>query len=168
MKKKLIIIGVSFLVVVLAILLFAAPLFWGTCKVYFDLNNGLLKKQWDSFGLIYWESIEETDYSKLLNKFGLGEESSNWKLADSEELGVRRSFFPQNVSYSYGRIAARAREFSVWVDFCIEYEELPIQEAREKTLFFHELVKKSSDSSEVQDNIIYHFNDLKSVRNKVN
>lgn len=128
----------------------------------------MLKKQWDSFGLIYWESIEETDYSKLLNKFGLGEESSNWKLADSEELGVRRSFFPQNVSYSYGRIAARAREFSVWVDFCIEYEELPIQEAREKTLFFHELVKKSSDSSEVQDNIIYHFNDLKSVRNKVN
>jgi len=161
MKKKLIIIGVSFLVVVSAILLFAAPYFWGTCKVYFDLNNGLLKKQWDSFGLVYWESIEETDYSKLLKKFGLGEESSDWKLADSEELGVRRSFFPQNVSYSYGKIAARAREFSVWINSCIEYEELPIQEAREKTQAFHELVKKSSDSSEVQDNIIHHFDDLK-------
>ena len=160
-KKKLIIIGVSFLVVASAILLFAAPLFWGTCKVYFDLNNGLLKKQWDSFGLIYWESIEETDYSKLLKKFGLGEESSNWKLADSEELGVRRSFFPQNVSYSYGRIAAKAREFSVWIDFCIKHEELPIQDAREKTQAFYELVKKSSDSPEERDHIIHHFDDLK-------
>lgn len=160
MKKKVVIIGVSLLVAVSAILLFTAPFFWGTCKVYFDLNNGLLKKQWDSFGFIYWESIEETDYSKLLNKFGLREESSNWKLAYGEELGVRRSFFPQNVSYSYGRIAARAREFSVWIDFCIESEELPIQEAREKTQFFYDLVKKS-DSSETRDYIIHHFDDLK-------
>ena len=78
MKKKVIIIGVSCLVAVLAILLFTAPIFWGTCKVYFDLNNGLVKKQWDSFGLVYWESIEETDYSKLLKKFELSEDPPNY------------------------------------------------------------------------------------------
>ena len=112
MKKK-VIIGVSVLTAVSAILLFTAPLFWGTCKVYFDLNNGLVKKQWDSFGLVYWESIKETDYSKLLKKFELNEEPPNWKLAYGEELGGRRFFFPQNLCYSYGRIATRAKMFSV-------------------------------------------------------
>ncbi|MBO6004832.1 MAG: hypothetical protein J6W90_04400 [Verrucomicrobia bacterium] len=158
MKKKAIIIGVSFFVVVLAILLFTAPFFWGTCKVYFDLNNGLAKKQWDSLGFVYWESIEETDYSKLLKKFELNEETSNWKLADSEELGGRRFFFPQNVSYSYGKIAAMAKMFSIWIAMCTEYEKLPTQEAREKVLYFSELVKKSGDSSEAKDYIIHHFN----------
>ena len=158
MKKKAIIIGVSFFVVVLAILLFTAPFFWGTCKVYFDLNNGLAKKQWDSLGFVYWESIEETDYSKLLKKLELNEETSNWKLADSEELGGRRFFFPQNVSYSYGKIAAMAKMFSIWIAMCTEYEKLPTQEAREKVLYFSELVKKSGDSSEAKDYIIHHFN----------
>ena len=158
MKKKAIIIGVSFFVVVLAILLFTAPFFWGTCKVYFDLNNGLAKKQWDSLGFVYWESIEETDYSKLLKKFELNEETSNWKLADSEELGGRRFFFPQNVSYSYGKIAAMAKMFSIWIAMCTEYENLPTQEPREKVLYFSELVKKSGDSSEAKDYIIHHFN----------
>lgn len=158
MKKKVIIIGVSFFVVVLAILLFAAPLFWGTSKVYFDLNNGLVKEQWDSFGLVYWESIEETDYSKLLKKFELSEETPNWKLAYGKELGGRRFFFPQNVSYSYGKIAAKAKMFSIWIAMCTEYENLPIQEAREKVLYFSELVKKSGDSSEAKDYIIHHFN----------
>lgn len=158
MKKKAIIIGVSFFVVVLAILLFTAPFFWGTCKVYFDLNNGLAKKQWDSLGFVYWESIEETNYSKLLKKFELNEETSNWKLADSEELGGRRFFFPQNVSYSYGKIAAMAKMFSIWIAMCTEYEKLPTQEAREKVLYFSELVKKSGDSSEAKDYIIHHFN----------
>ena len=157
MKKK-VIIGVSVLTAVSAILLFTAPLFWGTCKVYFDLNNGLVKKQWDSFGLVYWESIKETDYSKLLKKFKLREENPNWRLAYGEELGGRRFFFPQNVSYSYGRIATRAKMFSVWIAMCIEYENLPIQEAREKVLYFSELVKKSGDSSEAKDYIIHHFN----------
>ena len=157
MKKK-VIIGVSVLTAVSAILLFTAPLFWGTCKVYFDLNNGLLKKQWDSFGLVYWESIKETDYSKLLKKFKLREENPNWRLAYGEELGGRRFFFPQNLCYSYGRIASMTTAFSIWIAMCTEYENLPIQEAREKVLYFSELVKKSSDSSEAKDYIIHHFN----------
>ncbi|MBR5605797.1 MAG: hypothetical protein IKW70_05125 [Verrucomicrobia bacterium] len=150
MKKK-VIIGVSVLTAVSAILLFTAPLFWGTCKVYFDLNNGLVKKQWDSFGLVYWESIKETDYSKLLKKFKLREENPNWRLAYGEELGGRRFFFPQNLCYSYGRIASMTTAFSIWIAMCTEYENLPIQEAREKVLYFSELVKKSSDSSEAKD-----------------
>ena len=157
MKKK-VIIGVSVLTAVSAILLFTAPLFWGTCKVYFDLNNGLVKKQWDSFGLVYWESIKETDYSKLLKKFKLREENPNWRLAYGEELGGRRFFFPQNLCYSYGRIASMTTAFSIWIAMCTEYENLPIQEAREKVLYFSELVKKSGDSSEAKDYIIHHFN----------
>ena len=129
MKKK-VIIGVSVLTAVSAILLFTAPLFWGTCKVYFDLNNGLVKKQWDSFGLVYWESIKETDYSKLLKKFKLREENPNWRLAYGEELGGRRFFFPQNLCYSYGRIASMTTAFSIWIAMCTEYENLPIQEAQ--------------------------------------
>ena len=156
MKKK-VIIGVSVLTAVSAILLFTAPLFWGTCKVYFDLNNGLVKKQWDSFGLVYWESIKETDYSKLLKKFKLREENPNWRLAYGEELGGRRFFFPQNLCYSYGRIASMTTAFSIWIAMCTEYENLPIQEAREKVLYFSELVKKSGDSSEARDYIIDHF-----------
>ena len=156
MKKK-VIIGVSVLTAVSAILLFTAPLFWGTCKVYFDLNNGLVKKQWDSFGLVYWESIKETDYSKLLKKFELSEEPPNWKLAYGEELGGRRFFFPQNLCYSYGRIASMTTAFSIWIAMCTEYENLPIQEAREKVLYFSELVKKSGDSSEARNYIIDHF-----------
>ena len=156
MKKK-VIIGVSVLTAVSAILLFTAPLFWGTCKVYFDLNNGLVKKQWDSFGLVYWESIKETDYSKLLKKFKLREENPNWRLAYGEELGGRRFFFPQNLCYSYGRIASMTTAFSMWIAMCTEYENLPIQEAREKVLYFSELVKKSGDSSEAKDYIIDHF-----------
>ena len=156
MKKK-VIIGVSVLTAVSAILLFTAPLFWGTCTVYFDLNNGLVKKQWDSFGLVYWESIKETDYSKLLKKFKLREENPNWRLAYGEELGGRRFFFPQNLCYSYGRIASMTTAFSIWIAMCTEYENLPIQEAREKVLYFNELVKKSGDSSEAKDYIIDHF-----------
>ncbi|MBO4545793.1 MAG: hypothetical protein J5773_08430 [Verrucomicrobia bacterium] len=156
MKKK-VIIGVSVLTAVSAILLFTAPLFWGTCKVYFDLNNGLVKKQWDSFGLVYWESIKETDYSKLLKKFKLREENPNWRLAYGEELGGRRFFFPQNLCYSYGRIASMTTAFSIWIAMCTEYENLPIQEAREKVLYFSELVKKSGDSSEARNYIIDHF-----------
>ena len=156
MKKK-VIIGVSVLTAVSAILLFTAPLFWGTCKVYFDLNNGLVKKQWDSFGLVYWESIKETDYSKLLKKFKLREENPNWRLAYGEELGGRRFFFPQNLCYSYGRIASMTTAFSIWIAMCTEYENLPIQEAQEKVLYFSELVKKSGDSSEARDYIIDHF-----------
>ena len=41
---------------------------------------------------------------------------------------------------------------------CTEYENLPIQEAQEKVLYFSELVTKSGASSDARDYIIHHFN----------
>jgi transposase len=91
-----------------------------------------------SFGRVYQESLEESEFSKLLKNVGFQEQPPVWKLANVEELGIRRWFFPQHVSYTHGKIAADAYLFSQWVKF----NELDPAKAREEAARLLELIQK--------------------------
>src|SRR5438445_3801088 len=108
MKKRLLIIAVVCTAAAIAILLvaLACPQAAATRKSYLDINTGRLRVQWVGVTRVYRESIEETDFSTLLKNHGLAEGPTEWRLANVEELGIRRLFFPQHVTYAYGKIAA--------------------------------------------------------------
>src|SRR6266545_5920247 len=108
-----IIVGVLLAVIVVV---FACPQVSATRNSYFDTNSGRLKVQCVSFGRIYQESVQETEYSKLLKSLGFEELPAEWKPAYSTELGIRRFFHAQNVSYHYGRVRARVKEFIMWLE----------------------------------------------------
>jgi len=140
--RSKIIAGVSLCVVIGAILVvFACPQVAATRYSYFDPNNGRLNEQWVSFGRVYRESVEETDYSKLLKSLGFDELPAEWKRADAEELGIRRFFYAQQVSYRYGKIASDARMFSIWLGML---EKATSQEKREYAARFRALLQKGT------------------------
>lgn len=146
-----IIVGV-FLAVIAAVVVvaFACPQVAATRNSYFDTNSGRLKVQCVSFGRIYQESVEETEYSKLLKSLGFEEQPADWKPANAEELGIRRWFAPQHVSYTYGKIAADAYMFSQWV----KLNELSPAKAREETVRLRELIRKG-DSWEIKQHVAH-------------
>ena len=129
------------LIVAVIVVVFAFPQVAATRNIYFDTNSGRLKVQYVSFGRIYHESVEETEYSKLLKEFGFEEESADWRPAFSTELGIRRFFHPQNVSYHYGRVRARVKEFSMWLEL---QEKADAREKREQLAKFRALVREGS------------------------
>lgn len=109
-----IIVGV-FLTVIVAVIVvvFACPQVAATRNSYFDTTNGRLKVQCVSFGRIYQESVEETEYSKLLKKFGFEELPADWKPANSAELGIRRLLETQHVHHQYGKLPTDATTFEI-------------------------------------------------------
>jgi hypothetical protein len=129
------------LIVAVIVVVFAFPQVAATRKIYFDTNSGRLKVQCVGFGRIYHESVEETEYSKLLKEFGFEDESADWKPAFSRELGIRRFFHPQNVSYPYGRVRARLKEFTMWLEL---QEKADAREKREQLAKCRALVREGS------------------------
>src|SRR5712671_3111603 len=108
-KMKLhhiLIAGLFAFVMAVLVVVFICPQLAATRKSYFDRNNGRIRVQWVGFGRVYKELVEETDFSKLLKNLDLAELPADWKPANSEELGMRRLFLPQHVSYTDGKVAA--------------------------------------------------------------
>lgn len=142
-----IIIGVAAaLIPVSMVIVLAFPQIAATHLSYFDTNSGRLKQQWVSFGRVYREAVEETEYSKLLKNLGFPEQPTEWKLANAEELGIRRWFFPQHVSYTPGKLAADAYLFSQLV----KVNEPAPAKAREEAARLRQLIQKGN-ASEVKD-----------------
>ena len=140
MKRRvtdIIAVAVAVILTGLAVV-FAFPQVAGTRNVYLDTNNGRLKVQCVSFGRIYQESVEETEYSKLLKSLGFEELPAGWKPAYATELGVRRFFYAQNVSYQYGRVRACVKEFTLWLEL---QEGADAREKREQVAKFRALVR---------------------------
>ena len=146
MKKRVkIIAGVIFTTALVALVVIVAfPQVAATRYGYFDVNNGRKKVEWVSFGHIYWQSIEDTEYSKLLKNLGLKETSPDWKLATQEEIGLRRFFYAQYVDYFMGKIEADSKVFAM----TIELKKPGEAKAREMAEHYRSLVQKG-DSSEV-------------------
>lgn len=136
-----IIAGVFLALIVAAIVVFACPQIAATRNSYFDTTNGRLKVQCVSFGRVYLESVDETEYSKLLKEFGFKELPADWKPAYATELGIRRFFHAQNVSYHHGKVRARAKEFTIWLEL---QEKMPRQEKREHLNKFRTLVREGT------------------------
>lgn len=133
--------GASLAVIVTAIVtVFACPQVAATRNSYFDTNNGRLKVECVSLGRIYEDSVEETEYSKLLKNLGFEEQPPEWKLANAEELGIRRWFFPQHVSYTHGKIAADAYLFSQLV----KLNETGSGKAHEQAAHLRVLIQKGN------------------------
>lgn len=141
------IIGVAVAVILACVMVvFVFPQVAATRLSYFDTNNGRLKQQWVSFGRVYREAVEETEYSRLLKNLGFAEQPTEWRLANAEELGIRRWFFPQHVSYTHGKLAADAYLFSQLVKF----NETAPAKARDEAARLRDLIQKGN-ASEVKD-----------------
>jgi hypothetical protein len=144
--RNKVIAGGAFAIIVAAIsVIVGCPQFAATRNSYFDANNGRLKIQWVCFGRVYRESIEETEYSKLLKELGFEEQPAEWKPANTEELGIRRWFLPQHVSYTHGGIAADAYVFTRWA----KSGEIGQVNVHQETAKFRNLIQKG-DLGEVE------------------
>jgi len=78
-------------IVVVLVLLMIPVMQLETSRVYFDYNNGRIKRQAVVVDLVYHESIEETAYSKLLKAHGFAELPANWGWFAAEGLGGYRA-----------------------------------------------------------------------------
>ena len=103
------------------------------------------KVEWVSFGRVYRQSIEDTEYSKLLKNLGFKETPPDWKLGTQEEMGLRRLFCAQYVDFFMGKIEADSKVFAL----TIELKKPDEAKAREMAEHYRSLVQKG-DSSEVR------------------
>jgi hypothetical protein len=116
---------------------------------YLDINNGWSKIVWTTFGIPWKSSIQETEFSKLLNELGFSETNAVWKLATQEGFGLfglvwRRPI--QFVDYREGTIKHSAEQFAL----VIEVQKLEKTTARQKAEHFRGLVQKG-DWQEVNE-----------------
>lgn len=130
----------------MVVVAFAFPQVAAYQVTYFDLSSGRVMREWVSFGRTYKRTMEETEYSRLLRKYAVEAPPPQWKKAFQKELGIRRLFFPQNVCYPYGRVAAAAREFAVFLEFTEPGEN----ETRELISQFRALLQKGTPK-EIRD-----------------
>jgi hypothetical protein len=154
MKTRMkIIVGVVLSLIVAGILvLFAYPQVAATLHSYFDVNNGRMKVECISFGRVYRESIEKTEYSKLLKRFGFEELPTDWKPANSAELGIKRLLDTQHVHHEYAKVPSDAKTFAAWLQL---QEKMSEQERREKLNKFRTLVREGTP-----DQVHEYVNDL--------
>ena len=147
MKKRVkIIAGVTLAIVLVAVVVVIAfPQVAATRYGYFDANSGRKKVECISFGRVYQQSVEDTEYSKLLKNLGYKETPAEWKLASRESIGLRNLFPPGFVDYQEGTIEAQSRMFAMTV----EMKKLDEAKARELVERFRALIQKG-DSSEVR------------------
>ncbi|MCX7625399.1 MAG: hypothetical protein N2Z21_04230 [Candidatus Sumerlaeaceae bacterium] len=140
MKKCTKIIAGAFLALIAApfVIVFACPRVAATRNSYFDTNNGRLKIEYVSFGRVYRQFIEETEYSKLLKKFGFEELPPEWKPANSAELGIRRLLETQHVHHQYAKLPTDAMTFALWLQLL---EGASDQEKREQLEKFRTLLR---------------------------
>ncbi|MBI5386480.1 MAG: hypothetical protein HZA90_17550 [Verrucomicrobia bacterium] len=143
MKKRTKIIASVLLAIIVAaiVIAFGCPQVAATRNSYFDTSNGQLKVQCVSFGRIYRESVEETEYSKLLKKFGFEELPADWKPANSAELGIRRLFETQHVHHQFAKLPTDATTFAAWLQL---QERASEQEKREQLNKFRTLVREGT------------------------
>jgi hypothetical protein len=136
-----IIVGVFLALLIGAIVLFAFPQVAATRHSYFDVNSGRVKTECISLGRVYSESVEETEYSKLLRQFGFEEQPADWKPANSTELGIRRLLDTQHVHHEYAKLPSDAKTFAAWLQL---KEMMSDQEKREKVNEFRALVREGT------------------------
>ena len=145
LRKKIICSVVMLSLLIGLAILFLCPQIIATRYGYFDASNGKSKVECVSLGRIYQQSVQETEYSKLLIKFGFPETSPDWKLATQEEMGINRLYKAQNVDYYMGKIEADCKVFALTIE-----SEIPDQvKARDLTEHLRSLIQKG-DSSEVR------------------
>ena len=138
-----IIAGIAFVVVIAVLLVaFVCPQIAATRYGYLDVNNGRKKLEWASFGRVYQQSVEDTEYSRLLRNLGFDEMPADWKLATQEELGLRRLFCTQFVDYNYGRIEANSKIFAL----SIGLKKLDTTRERDLAAHFRTLIQKGNVS----------------------
>jgi hypothetical protein len=130
-----IIVGVFLiLIVTAAVVVFACD----TSHSYFDLNNGRVKTEYASFGRTYREAVEETEYSKLLKKFGFEELPADWKPANSV---VRRFLETRHVHHRYAKLPTDATTFALGLQL---QEKASEQGKREQLAEFRTLVREGT------------------------
>lgn len=129
------------LIITLIVVLFACPQVAATSHSYFDVNNGRVKTERVSLGRVYSESVEDTEYSKLLTQFGFKEQPADWKPANSAELGIRRLLDTQHVHHEYAKLPSDAKTFAAWLQL---QEKMSEQEKREKVNKFRALVREGT------------------------
>ena len=115
------------LVLTLAGIVFVYPESASTTLYSFDANNGRMKTEYVTFGRTYRVFIEDTRYSKLLKGLSFEDLPPEWKLASAEEHGIRGWLFPQQMSYTYGKIAAKADYFAMMTSLD-EYDSTKVPE----------------------------------------
>jgi hypothetical protein len=134
---------ITIIVIASVVAVLGFPEVIGTRLIYFDVNNGKVKKQW----LNNWrggrESVEDTAYSRLLRKHGFKEHPARWELAHAEELGLRRLFFAQQVSYVPGKLLAASREFCL----ILETKKPENEETIREISTFKDLLEKENYSA---------------------
>lgn len=141
-KRTKIFAGVLVAVIgAVVVITFACPQVAATRNSYFDVNNGRLKVQCVSFGRVCQESVEETEYSKLLKKFGFEELPADWKPANSAELGIRRLFETQHVHHQFAKLPTDATTFAAWLQL---HERASEREKREQLNKFRTLVREGT------------------------
>jgi hypothetical protein len=145
-RSKVTVNVLAIVVLIALVVVFFFPQFAATRYSYFDVNNGRIKLDWVSFGRVYRESVEDTEYSKLLKNLGFEEMRPEWKLATQRTFGVLRFFGTQYVDYYEGGIVADCKVFAVTV----ELNKIDPSKSRDLTAHFRSLVQKG-DPSEVRE-----------------
>ncbi len=108
-----------------------------TCELtYFDVSNGRIKREWKNFRWAYKTTIEETDYSRLLKKYGVEELPAEWKKAAEKQLGICR-LSTRYLCYRYGGVASDANLFAR----ALELTDVSETEAREWISEFRALLQ---------------------------
>ena len=103
----------TIIISVVIIFVFVSPFIAGEKKYYFDCFTGKLKVQRTFLNIIISETIKDTEYSKFIKKYdiNLNKTQSKWEKTCEEEIGLNRLFYPQSVSYKYGKIENDAKQF---------------------------------------------------------
>ncbi len=134
------IIAVVFLgltIIALIVLSFCAQIA-ATRHGYIDLNSGRLKSQYVSFGRVYQQSVEETEYSRLLKTYGFEELPANWQPTYSRELGLRYMLKTQRVHQKYVKLPTDTDGFAWWLKL---KEGMSEQEKRKRLEEFHAFIR---------------------------
>lgn len=103
------------LIAIFGALVLCFPGIYGTQTTFVDIRNGLIETRSESLGRVYHREVRDTQFSKLVERLGM-QTSSVWERASTEQQGVRRWLFPQNVSYTGGKTAAAMVEFAQLVE----------------------------------------------------
>jgi len=104
-----VLVAVVFALAVIVMLPQLAPTSYGS----FDINSGKRKFEWRLFGLVYKVRVDETDYSKLLQRIGLSGTNTEWKVCSETRAGILSKDY---IDYEYGRIASDAERLAAMLD----------------------------------------------------
>ena len=110
---------------------------------YFDINNGNRKSEWKSFGRVYKERVEETPYSRLLQRIGMPRRNARWTVICQTQVGIQSILHKEYIDYIYGRIASDADDLAT----VLNLDGTNMVVAPEKIRAFQNLVEKGEDDA---------------------